>query len=195
MVLKKQIHNIVICSVILTLLIIIMILLISKPNEELTETQTSENVNVLSPFIQKNLNEISCVYVKNSEGEFTIYAKSTDDETVYTIPDLDPEKISKKNMEDFLNGILILSPIQIANNDASDLSIYGLDKEKATITVSDVNDEKYIMRLGDAAPLAMGSYLKIGDENKVYLISPFNSELFKHDKNFFIEEETSAKED
>ena len=60
---KKQTQSLIICSTILALLVSILILLISMPNSEITDTSTSESVSVPEAFISKKIEDIIQDYI------------------------------------------------------------------------------------------------------------------------------------
>lgn len=188
--LKKQTKNLIACSSILIILGVISFLLISKPKNEIVNVSSTENINVPSPLISKKLEEVSSINLKNSNKDITIYINTENESEKYSIPLLKNKKLSQKNIDDFTRDILNLSPIQIVNDKTEDLSQYGLGKnDNPIITITDKNNKTKTFELGSSAPLAMGNYLKASDDSKIYLISPFNSELFNHDENYFTEVE------
>lgn len=188
--LKKQTKNLIISSSILAILATTSFLLISKPKNEIVNVSNTENVNVPSPLISKNLDEISSINIKNLNKDVTIYVNAEFESEKYNIPQLKDKKLSQKNLDDFTRDILNLSPIQIVTDNSENPAQYGIGKDNnPIITITDKNNQTTRFELGAAAPLAMGNYLKANDEAKIYLISPFNSELFNHDENYFLETE------
>lgn len=188
--LKKQTKSLVACSSILAILATTSFLLISKPKNEIVNVSNTENVNVPSPLISKNLYEISSINIKNPNKDITIYVNADSESEKYRIPSLENKKLSEKNLDDFTRDILNLSPIQVVTDNSENPAQYGIGQtNNTTITITDKNNQTTRFELGSAAPLAMGNYLKVNDDNKIYLISPFNSELFNHDENYFVETE------
>ena len=188
--LKKQTKNLFVCSSILAILATTSFLLISKPKHEIVNVSNTENVNVPSPLISKNLDEISSINIKKQNKDITIYINAGSESEKYRIPSLENKKLSQKNLDDFTRDILNLSPIQVVTDNTENPTQYGIgENNNPIITITDKNNQSTRFELGSAAPLAMGNYLKANDDNKIYLISPFNSELFNHDENYFIETE------
>jgi len=186
--LKKQTKNLIVCSSILAILATTSFLLISKPKHEVINVSNTENVNVPSPLISKGIDEISSINIKNQNADFTIYVNADSESEKYTIPSFENKKLSQKNLDDFTRDILNLSPIQVVTDNAEYASQYGFDNPaNSIITIKDKDGETTVFELGNAAPLAMGNYLKASGDSKIYLISPFSSELFNHDKNYFTE--------
>lgn len=188
--LKKQTKNLIISSSILAILATTSFLLISKPKNEIVNVSNTENVNVPSPLISKNLDEISSINIKNPNKDITIYVNAESESEKYNIPQLKDKKLSQKNLDDFTRDILNLSPIQIVTDNSENPTQYGIGKDNnPIITITDKNNQTTRFELGAAAPLAMGNYLKANADSKIYLISPFNSELFNHDEHYFLETE------
>lgn len=188
--LKKQTKNLIISSSILAILATTSFLLISKPKNEIVNVSNTENVNVPSPLISKNLDEISSINIKNPNKDITIYVNAESESEKYNIPQLKDKKLSQKNLDDFTRDILNLSPIQIVTDNSENPTQYGIGKDNnPIITITDKNNQTTRFELGAAAPLSMGNYLKANADSKIYLISPFNSELFNHDEHYFLETE------
>lgn len=183
---KKQTQSLIICSTILALLVSILILLISMPNSEITDTSMSESVNVPEAFISKKIEDISKIQIKNLENEVNIIANKNEGNIEFTIPELASKNVSKTNVEDFVKEILNMSPIQVVQENEDDLSTYGLNGDVPSISVFDNSGGKVVLKLGAEAPLSIGNYLRINDEHKIYLISPFYAELFKGDTERFL---------
>ena len=182
---KKQTQSLIICSTILALLVSILILLISMPNSEITDTSTSESVSVPEAFISKKIEDISKIQIKSLENEVNIVVNKNESNIEFTIPELASKNVSKKNVEDFVKEVLNMSPIQVVQENVNDLSTYGLNGDTPSISVFDNSSGKVVLKLGAKAPLSMGNYLKINDERKVDLISPFYAELFQRNANTF----------
>lgn len=187
---KKQTKSLFVCSSILAILATTSFLLISKPKNEIVNVSSTENVNVPSPLISKSIDEISSINIKKQNKDITIYINADSESEKYRIPNLENKKLSEKNLDDFTRDILNLSPIQVVTDNIENSSQYGFDSsDNPIITITDKNNQTTSFELGAAAPLAMGNYLKANNDTKIYLISPFNSELFNHDENYFLETE------
>ena len=102
---KKQTQSLIICSTILALLVSILILLISMPNSEITDTSTSESVSIPEAFISKKIEDISKIQIKNLENEVNIIANKNEGNIEFTIPELASKNVSKTNVEDFMKVI------------------------------------------------------------------------------------------
>lgn len=191
---KKQTKSLFVCSSILAILATTSFLLISKPKNEIVNVSSTENVNVPSPLISKSIDEISSINIKKQNKDITIYINADSESEKYRIPNLENKKLSEKNLDDFTRDILNLSPIQVVTDNIENSSQYGFDSsDNPIITITDKNNQTTSFELGAAAPLAMGNYLKANNDTKIYLISPFNSELFNHDENYFLETEWFLK--
>lgn len=186
---KRQVQNIIIASVILALLLGIFFLVVSFPSNEEPDNSNSKISNSFAPFLENNIDKISSVSIENTFGKFTIELASQDGNKTYNIKNLEPNKASSQSsLQVFMSELTNISPIQTVESNTNDLKKYGLEMESAKITVSFTDNTAKTFKLGNEAPLSIGYYLRINDENTVYLISLSNAEIFLNNKNFYIED-------
>lgn len=186
---KKQIQNIIICSVILALLLGVFFLVVSLPPREESNISSSEKANTFAPFLENVNEKISSVLVENSSEKFTIEISNQDGKLIYNINNLESNKTSSpSSLQTFMSELINISPVQTVESGTSDLKKYGLEKEAAKITVNFADGTNKIFKLGNEAPLSIGYYLRINDENTVYLISTSNAEIFLNNKEFYAED-------
>lgn len=184
---KQRKYNLIIAIILLILLLAIFFVLISMPaakdDNNMNESQVLENI------IDIQDKKISCITVKNSLGSYEIKLKTKDDKDEYLLSKEDDNKTSQKTTQMLVESIINLKPIQIVQEDAKDLSLYGVDKSQASIKVDFDNNDTIILKLGNDAPLSKGAYLVVDGESKVYLISTSDKEIFLNEKDFYKEQE------
>ncbi|MDQ5983339.1 MAG: hypothetical protein RUMPE_00348 [Eubacteriales bacterium SKADARSKE-1] len=186
---KKQTQNIIMACIILGLLLGVFFLVVSIPPSKEPNTSSSETVNTISPFLENTSYNISSVVVENNSEEFAIEVLNQDGKRVYNIDNSDPNKTpSQSILQTFMGELINISSIQIVENDTTDLKKYGLEDESAKITVNFADGTNKVFKLGNEAPLSIGYYLRINDENTVYLISKSNAEIFLNNKEFYFED-------
>lgn len=185
---NKRKHNLIIISILFALLLGVLFLLISMPSADKDEPQT-DNTPVLENIINTSDKKIVSVTVKNSSGTYDIISKERDDKQVYVLSGANEGKTSENMTSTFIESIINLKPSQVIEENSNDLSIYGLDESRAELTVNFDNNDKIVLNLGNDAPLSKGSYIRVNDESKVYLISEVDKEIFLNDEHFYMTNE------
>lgn len=186
---KKQVQNVIIASVILALLIGILFFVLSLPADKKSDTSISEPSYSAEPFLKNSLDNISSVLIENNSGTFEIEVSTQGDNKTYNIPNLESSKTaSQSSLEMFINQLINISPAQTVETDANNLKKYGLEPETSKITVKFKDNTNKIFKLGNQAPLSIGTYLRFNNEKTVYLISIPDAEIFLNSKDFYIEE-------
>ena len=186
---KKQVQNVIIASVILALLIGVFFLVTSLPVEKKSDTSISEPSYSAEPFLKNFLNNISSVLIENTSGTFEIEVSTQGDNKTYNIANLESSKTaSQSSLEMFINQLINISPTKTVETDATDLKKYGLEPENSKITVKFKDSPTKTFKLGNQAPLSIGTYLRLDNEKTVYLISIPDAEIFSNSKDFYIEE-------
>lgn len=129
--------------------------------------------------------QISTIKVKNSGGTFTVKSvtpteKSTDpetgeeitltDATVYTLVGFEEFDLQTGVPNEIASACSSLSFNTVIEADAKDnLADYGLDKPKSVVTVTYTDKKKAVISVGNEAPQGVGTYVKFGSGNAVYL--------------------------
>ena len=170
------------------------------------EPQTKEDGTIktngsgeLLTYIPK---EIKTMHIENAKGSFTINSytptktsKETDPETGEKVKTTEATQYTIVGLEDFdLQGGVAdeiashcsgLSFTKIIETDAKDnLADYGLDKPRSKVKVTYTDGKKAVIYVGNEAPQGVGTYVKFGSNNVVYLcetesVKPFLFDVTK----------------
>ena len=89
-------------------------------------------------------------------------------EKFWYVENNDDIDLNQQNVLKMLGVISKLSTINLVEEDAKDLSKYGLDSPSSIIEVTDYNDVKYIIKTGMKTSTDLGHYSTINDDNKVF---------------------------
>lgn len=134
--------------------------LINRNNEK---KKNNAGENTLFSF---DATTIDSILVDNESGEYSFEK----DNNVWNIVDNDENfKVNTYKMDTIAEYMAKLTATQIIEENASDLSAYGLDKP-ISITCSD-GSKKYTILLGNATPTNSGYYVMKPDDKTVYCIS------------------------
>ena len=143
------------------------------------------NCESIPRLIDVEEGKIKSITVKNETGQYTIrISKNENGESVFSLQKSDRQEINQDLVEqsiikNFLAELLAILPVKIVEEDSNNLEKYGLDKEKATITLVFDENKEQTLSIGDEAPLEIGYYLKDNTkQSNVYLITQSASEVF-----------------
>jgi len=76
-----------------------------------------------------------------------------------------------------------VSAERVVEENASDLSVYGLQKPAVTVEIKLRDGNVTILEVGDELPVGSGRYAKLGGENKVYTIRQYDANKLLTDRN------------
>lgn len=138
---------------------------LKKPAEE-TEP-TYETIRLLD-YTSDKIEKLTLI---NDDGTFVIQKKDT--EWVVVSP-ADFKADSSKLSSLAINAASVIAD-KVVEEDAQDLTIYGLDKP-VTIILNLTDGTEKTLLLGDITPTRGGYYAKLADSSKVYVIGTYTSE-------------------
>lgn len=182
---KKQIKYIIIAGVLLIVLIGALIFMLTLPDQENDSSSTSsDTATTLIEQVSSNIEQIT---VKNSGGEYTLLVYNaqvensvesngetsieTTTETVYTMQGYEDYFVDKENVDSLAydcSNLFSSKTINSKNNSDSD---YGLDKPRAVVSVRFSDGSTKTVKVGNNAPGDEGVYVRMGDEDKIYLVA------------------------
>ncbi len=127
--------------------------------EDIAETDTSVVVLDIKE-------DIKSYKYTSADEEFEILK-----EKFWYVENNDDIDLNQQNVLKMLGVISKLSTINLVEEDAKDLSKYGLDSPSSIIEVTDYNDVKYIIKTGMKTSTDSGHYSTINDDNMVFIMS------------------------
>ncbi|MDR0404371.1 MAG: DUF4340 domain-containing protein [Oscillospiraceae bacterium] len=140
---------------------------------------TDESVSSIS-LIKTEIKEIKEIAVKNQDSEFKIEVVDDGDEPNFKLEAL--EKAGKSPSKDLVKylaqDLCNFSASKIISENPQDDEKYGLKEPKATIKVSFKDSTSKTLLLGENTSFDSGAYLKIDEEDKIYLISMSDASIF-----------------
>ncbi|HHW31170.1 MAG TPA: DUF4340 domain-containing protein [Clostridiaceae bacterium] len=140
--------------------------------------------------------------IENYDGTF-VFERATekvdDKETKYwKLVSPDNLRVSRDTLNSIAINFSSLVANKIVEEEAQDLSIYGLDNP-VTVTIKMDDGSVYSIQIGDETPTGSGYYAKEKDSNKVYTISSYTGGKIKvskkdiREKQLFKEEKDDIK--
>ncbi len=151
------------------------------------ETDSNGNIkkNGQGNLLEYIPSQIKTIKVENKGGSFTVKShtptqKTTDPETgeektstestVYKIVGFEDFELQTGIPDEVANACSALSfSTVIEANGKDNLADYGLDKPKSIVTITYTDNKKAVISVGNEAPQGVGTYIKFGSEDTVYL--------------------------
>lgn len=170
----KLYRNAIILLVIVALLVGAYLLILNKPDKGPEEDSKNEVIR-LTDYTTDKIESLTLI---NPDGTFVIARK--DSEWVLSSP-TDFRYDSSTLSSIVINAASMIAEKTIEEN-AQDLSIYGLDKA-VTVKIRDKEGKETVLEVGDMAPTKSGYYIKKADSNDVYLISSYTGKYLVTSRN------------
>lgn len=170
---KKIINLIAITAVgALVLAVAFVFLLINTPEK------TTESVvfKALAPT------DVSSVSISNSYGSFEVSMEANG----YVLDDIPAELVDLDSFVAFMTQCGALSALKRITSKPSDLSVYGLDKPMATVSVSYSDSSELVLYIGNADLVSGHYYMQVNQKNDVYLLSSSGAAYFLCGKEAYI---------
>lgn len=148
-----------------------------KQQEQVEESKTS--ISVLS-YLSKNVSEVN---VTNKNGEFKLFpTKEVVDEkntTVWHLNDIEASLTDSSAISSVANNAVSLSASREVEINGRPLSDFGLDEPVATATVKFSDGTAgYSLTVGKVSPDNSGTYVKISNKDKVYIVDSTITDAF-----------------
>ena len=162
---KKNIRIMIITVAAVIILVAMLLILMNLPSSDgggasSTASSTSISLNT------KTADDVSKVEVKNNSDSYTVEMKSEDS---YSVEGLDGFDLNKTSISALKSDSAGVAATQLVEEQAEDLSIYGLDSPKAEAKITYKDGETLSLAVGNEAAGDAGTYVTVNGESKVYL--------------------------
>ncbi len=166
----KLYKNIIIIVSILAVLVVAFVVVNNLPEEknptgDAEKNQVSEYVDVL----RLNYDDIVKIQVKSQEDEFVILK----DKDTISVNGLSDVKTHVENIKSFVKACSYIYAEKIVSTSSEDNKIYGFENPSATIIITLKDGTNKTVYIGDNTLDSSGSYLKLADEDKIYIKSAY----------------------
>ncbi len=137
-----------------------------------------------------NAEDVVSVEVTNKTGGYTLKRKtkaSGDTKAVYTVEGLENIKTNDNLVSEFAPNASALEQIVLVDENASELSRFGLDSPAAEVTVTFDGDDsgKITLLVGNDTP-AGDVYVKLKDSPAVYTAAAHFIKSYGYEKEYFV---------
>lgn len=160
----RQKTLIVIGLVVIALLAAVMLLLLKAPAKD-TDAKGKGEKDVFY-LLEHDIDEVSHISVKNEKGAYEV----KQEEGGFMISDIPAELVNTEYLQLLLDEAGRIAVQEKVSDDPDDLSVYGLDKPKATVDIDYTDNTKAQLLLGQEEPLSDGVYIRLSGDDSVYLM-------------------------
>ena len=178
---KSNIKLLIISAVCLALMVAALIFLMRQDSGEAAEeeTTTAAPQSQSRLLYDKDPSSIESIAITNDKSTYTV-KKFADD--AWLIEDLPTTEHDTNAMTALLNSSATLTADQVISEDATDLSIYGLDKPRATAVITFSDGKARTITVGNDTPQSGLTYAQLDDDGKVYAIKTSSLAAYMNNK-------------
>lgn len=142
------------------------------------ETESSSVMSLSVNVVSIPESDISSITITNADGTYTAYpsveevttSSGTGEDTVWYIDGIGTELINTTSTDVIATSALNITATRLMEENAADLSLYGLDSPVITVEVKSDTAQGYTLYLGGDSPTADGKYARLEGSFDVYLI-------------------------
>ncbi len=120
-------------------------------------------------ILEKDSSEINSIHVSNEHGEFTV-SKPTSGKASWTVEELGGINQNTTRKESMVTISGLMEAKKLVEENAGDLSKYGLDEPLSTFTVTYRDHTEAVVYIGDEAPESRYNYVRVEGSNNVYMV-------------------------
>ena len=188
---KKNIRIMIITVAAVIILVAMLLILMNLPSSDgggasSTASSTSISLNT------KTADDVSKVEVKNNSDSYTVEMKSEDS---YSVEGLDGFDLNKTSISALKSDSAGVAATQLVEEQAEDLSIYGLDSPKAEATITYKDRETLSLAVGNEAAGDAGTYVTVNGESKVYLFNSAKVDTFAYPLLEYVSKEITPSQE
>lgn len=139
--------------------------------------------------------DVKSIKIKNKMGEYTVTrlhkAENDDDKTTFQVDEFKDFAMNDSELNNLAINAQSLYAVRLVDENASDLSTYGLNSPVTEVVVEFDGDdpETYDIIVGDVVPGNENRYMSLRGTNKVYVIASNFMDSFGYEPEFYISRE------
>lgn len=165
----KRVKNLLIaCSVLVLFIVVFLILKLTEApalQEDSSDVQTAPVVQ----FFEQEKENVNKVSVKNLNGEYTVVKNNSS----WIIPENYDAPLNESTISVFIDGCTGLTSKQTVEENAQDITKYGLKSPTAEVKIEYNDENKTIVEflIGNVVPTAAQYYFSLKGSNDVYTVN------------------------
>jgi hypothetical protein len=160
----KKVWRLLLLFLALAALLAALVFLKDKPQEETAENNETKSIELLKVDKEK----IQKVSVKSTKGNYDL-KKSGDTWTIEGAS----FKIDQDAVDNILNSLTTITADRLIKENSSELEEYGLKEPEVIVTVELIDGRSKEIQLGNTSPSGESSYIKVKENNNVYLANSY----------------------
>ncbi len=166
----KLYKNIIIILIVLALLAGGLIIVKNLPDSEEEQIDTPDNQTVeYIDVLRISTDDIIKISVSTQESSYTV----SKDGSNLTLSDSQNLKINKQALQSLVSSCSYIYAEKLVTENNEDATLYGFSEPKATISVVLKDGTEKVVQIGKETIDSSGSYIKLADEDKVYIKSAY----------------------
>lgn len=187
---KSKIKFIVIIGIVLVLLVgaAVALKLTAPKEEEAEDTTVTEEIKT-SLLFDKNPDDITSLTIKNETSEYKVQREGDDDFYMWLVYEYLYVPMDYSFINTLIQNAATLTAQETVDENAPDLSIYGLDAPAAEYTVEFDDKDKSVKSIciGDSVPGSSKMYMCYKGESTVYTVNAADVSCFMQDKSYCVD--------
>jgi len=133
-------------------------------------------------FVNKNPEDIQTLNVTNGYGTYEI----TSEEDGYVFDDMPANIVDTEGFYELMNHSCAFGALRTVEENAADLSVYGLDTPSAIVKVTYTDGKEFTLTLGSKERVSGNYYGMVNDDGNVYLFASEDVLYFLISKESYI---------
>ncbi len=173
---KKNIRIMIISVAAVVILVAMLLILMNLPSSDGDGTSSTASSSSIS-LNETTSDDVSKVEVKNNSDSYTVEVGNSDS---YSVEGLEGFELNTTAITALKSDSAGVAATQVVEEQAEDLSIYGLNSPKAEATITYKDGETISLAVGNEAAGNAGTYVTVNSENKVYLFNSAKVDTFSY---------------
>ena len=136
-------------------------------------------------LLMKDIDQLERAEISWREGGG--YTIERDESGNFTIPELGEIPVVQDSFLQYGGYTTFVIGDMVVNDHPDDLSVYGLDDPVVDTTMTFQDGTVFRVKLGNDAPLGMGTYIQVQDDPTVYMLSTTTADAFKLKPAYFVD--------
>ncbi len=125
--------------------------------------------------------DIQKIELKRRDGEPTVLEKNKEGQWAIVAPK--PYRADQDTVSSMVSTLASLNADRTVEDQAADLSPYGLDKPSLEVTLTLKDGKTAKLLVGDEVPTGSGSFVKADGDPKIYTVAQYNKSTFDKSLN------------
>ena len=173
---KKPVNRAAVIAAAAAVIVVVAVLAVFLP-KWIQPAQQDETTDLTVDLSNHESGQVVRITV-DGESKFTVTKETVDGEDVYHVDALDDDKVNQGTCSSAFVNAARMEADQLVEQNAADLSIYGLDTPSCAVTVEYDDGELLELELGDQLEMSGQVYCRKKGETDVYILRQYFYNIF-----------------